>query len=186
MKPTMLSPGTGEQHLAKRTRRSSTPLILTAPSGFLATCGARSGPLSASWTTDGASLPSTCCTEVLPYPTEARRSSAVGKPSSVRSFFISSDAISVPGDRRYFLASRSNSSRPRASERTRSSTLSHWLIFERERVDLTILSQSRLGCWVGEVTTSTMSPCRRVKRNGTSLPLTLAPTQWCPTVVWTA
>ena len=30
------------------------------------------------------------------------------------------------------------------------------------RVDLTIFSQSRLGCWFGEVTISTMSPWRSV------------------------
>ena len=75
MKPTMPSPGTGEQHLANRTRRSSTPLIRTAPSGFLAAfrAGLGSGPSSASWTTAGASLPRTCCTDVLPYPTDGQQ-----------------------------------------------------------------------------------------------------------------
>jgi len=73
-----------------------------------------------------------------------------------------------------------------ARERARSSVLSHCRIFERARVDLTIFSQSRLGFWVDEVRISTMSPCRRTWRRGTSFPLTLAPTQWWPTSVWTA
>ena len=71
-------------------------------------------------------------------------------------------------------------------ERTRSSTFSHWLIFERARDDLTILSQSRLGCWFGEVTISTMSPWRSAVRSGTSLPFTLEPTVCSPTLVCTA
>jgi len=71
---------------------------------------------------------------------------------------ISSLPSSAVGLSRYFLASRSKSSRPSSIERARSSTLSHWLIFERARVDLTILSQSRLGCWFGEAMISTMSP----------------------------
>ena len=135
----------------------------TAPSVFRESFWTlASGVVSWSWTVVGASLPSTCWTEDLPYPIEARRSSADGKPSSVSNRFISSEPSKVVGASRYFFASRSNSSRPRASDRVRSSTLSHWLILERDRVDLMILSQSRLGCWLGEVTTSTMSPCRSV------------------------
>ena len=67
MNPTIPSPGTGEQHLPKRTRTSSTPRMRTAPSVFLAAFWARgSSRLSASRTAVGASLPSTCWTEVLP------------------------------------------------------------------------------------------------------------------------
>ena len=60
------------------------------------------------------------------------------------------------------------------------------LTLDRARVDLTVLSQSRDGFCVGDVTTSTMSPWRSTWRRGTILPLTRAPTQWLPTCVWTA
>jgi hypothetical protein len=60
------------------------------------------------------------------------------------------------------------------------------LTFDRARVDLIVLSQSRDGFWVGDVTTSTMSPCRSTWRRGTSFPFTRAPAQWLPTSVCTA
>jgi len=43
-------------------------------------CGVRVS--SGSCTAPGATRPSTCCTEVFPYPMEATRSSTEGKPSS--------------------------------------------------------------------------------------------------------
>ena len=49
-----------------------------------------------------------------------------------------------------------------------------------------VLSQSRDGFCVGDVTTSTMSPCWSTWRSGTSFPFTRAPAQRLPTSVWTA
>src|SRR5260370_41862906 len=100
---------------------------------------------------------------------EARRSSADGKPSSPISFFISSEASSPAGARRYFLASRSNSSRPRASERVRSSVLSHCLILARARVDFTILCQSWLGGLGGGLCVLGLAAAPRRARGATGL-----------------
>ncbi len=84
-----------------------------------------------------------------------------------------------------FLSSRSRSRRPSSTACRFSSSWMKCRILWRARLVTTEESQSREGVWPGAVTISTMSPLWSGVRSGTSLPLTRAPTQRCPTSVWT-
>ena len=66
-----------------------------------------------------------------------------------------------------------------------SSRMNSWILVLAP-AEVTMESQSRLGLWSARVNTSTRSPFCRMCRSGTMRPLTLAPTQWCPTSVWMA
>ena len=66
MKPTIGSPGSGLQHLANRTRRSSTPRIRTPCSVFARAAAEGRGFSGASSVAFGASLLRSWCTELLP------------------------------------------------------------------------------------------------------------------------
>ena len=71
---------------------------------------------------------------------------------------------------------------------SRRSRWNHWRILDFARDDATKLSQSRDGpdaSFLDVTISMTSAECRTVSK-GTNRPLTLAPTQWCPTSVCTA
>ena len=58
----------------------------------------------------------------------------------------------------YFRNSRSQISRPKSTERSRASALTHWRIFVRAREVFTNFNQSLLGWWPVAVVISMVSP----------------------------
>ncbi len=66
----------------------------------------------------------------------------------------------LPYETPYLRSPFSSRSLPSASERSRCSLRSRWRILTFARDVLTSLSQSLLGCWLGEVMTSRVSPLR--------------------------
>ncbi len=89
------------------------------------------------------------------------------------------------GLRPYFLSSFSKTRRPISTAPSFCWVLSHCRILLLAREVATKLSQSREGLREGLVMISTRSPFDSGVRSGTSLPLTRAPAQWCPSSVCT-
>ena len=83
---------------------------------------------------------------------------------------------------------RAIESLPDSIASSRPSLENHCRILLRARAEATKVSQSCEGPAhsAREVSTSTLSPISRRESSGTRRPLTLAPTVWWPTSVWTA
>ena len=99
-----------------------------------------------------------------------------------------SDVITRGNDNPFLRADLVKAALPNSIAFSRRSLENHALILDRARGLLTKVSQSRLGPASSslDVKISITSPLRSSDSNATSFPFTRAPTQRCPTSVWTA